>query len=56
MKPEEWKLMAKSEADYRKGTPEEHCGKCKMFKAPHACTLIEGIIQSTDICDYYEEK
>lgn len=51
-----WKDVSKADADYRKGTPEEHCGICTMFRPPKSCTLVDGIIRFSDVCDYFKEK
>lgn len=52
----DWQKMYKSEADYREGTPEEHCGVCSMFRPPASCTLVEGKIKPTGVCDYFKKK
>jgi hypothetical protein len=50
----------KEEANYRKGTEEEHCGACTMFlvnrRAPNSCKSVEGDIKEDDTCDYFIKK
>lgn len=54
---EDWGPKAtKAEADYRDGTPEEHCGKCTMFRQPKSCTAVEGVIRYSGVCDYFKSK
>jgi hypothetical protein len=47
---------SKAEADYRDGTPDEHCGRCTMFRPPHSCTAVDGVIHSYGVCDYFKDK
>jgi hypothetical protein len=46
----------KEEANYRKGTEEEHCGDCTMFREPDSCTAVEGEIKKDDLCEYFKKK
>lgn len=52
----DWKDVSKKDADYRKGTPAEHCGNCTMFRPPKSCTLVEGVITFGGVCDYFKKK
>ena len=46
----------KHEADYRIGTPTNHCKLCTMFRPPHGCTSVLGKISPQGLCDYFERK
>ena len=35
---------------------EERCGICSMFRQPAACTLVEGIIGRSMVCDAFRPK
>lgn len=50
------KKSTKAEADYRDGTPAEHCGRCTMFRPPKSCTAVEGVIRFSGVCDYFKDK
>ena len=43
-------------ANYRRGTKAEHCGLCTMFRPPHGCTAVAGLIYAEDTCDYFEKE
>lgn len=49
---------SKKEAAYKLPSPDptHHCGNCTMFRKPHGCTAVEGIIYFMGICKYYKEK
>lgn len=47
---------SKTEADYREGDEQEHCGRCSMFRPPHSCTAVDGMICWDDVCDYFKQK
>ncbi len=46
----------KEEANYRKGRPDYKCSLCTMFRDPHGCTTVKGIIDRRAVCDYFEPK
>ncbi len=48
--------VSKEQANYRGGTPQKHCGKCSMFRAPDSCTYVKGDIKPTDVCKFYDPK
>lgn len=45
----------KAQAHYRNGTEAEHCAICTMFRAPNACTAVQGKISPQVLCDYFEK-
>jgi len=47
---------SKAEAHYRDGSLTKRCGKCTMFRPPHGCTAVEGEIEASGLCDYFERK
>lgn len=49
-------MKTKAEAEYRKATGDERCGNCSMFRYPHDCTLVQGVIRTSDTCKYWEAK
>lgn len=54
---DDWgKKSSKAEADYRDGSPAEHCGICTMFRPPKSCTAVEGVIRFGGVCDYFDKK
>lgn len=52
----DWQNMSKKDVDYRVGTEDECCKKCTMFRPPSSCTLVEGKIKPTGLCDYFKRK
>jgi len=46
----------KSEVDYKRGTPEEHCGICTHFRPPEACKKVAGVIKRVEWCQLFERK
>lgn len=47
----------KEEAHYRDHpNGKEHCLKCTMFRQPHTCTAVQGIISQNGWCKFYEAK
>src|SRR6266576_6431348 len=55
----EWVLkderIDKASAHYTdQSTNTEHCLGCSMFRAPNACTLVEGVISPRGWCKHYE--
>lgn len=50
-------MASKEYAEYRdrpKGS--QQCSGCSMFRAPQACTLVEGKISPRGWCRYWEKK
>jgi hypothetical protein len=47
---------SKTAANYRKGDLEHHCAICTMFRPPHDCLSVEGVIQPADLCDYFKRS
>lgn len=49
--------ITKEAADYQDSpSGDERCGLCSMFRAPVACTLVEGRISPRGWCEYFEER
>jgi hypothetical protein len=48
--------ISKSQAHYRTATDGARCANCTMFKAPGACTLVDGKISPAGVCDYFEPQ
>lgn len=48
--------VSKHKARYREGSSDQHCAVCTMYREPHSCTKVEGIIYPNDLCDYFERK
>lgn len=48
--------LSKPEVHYRPAMGAKKCGNCVMFRGPHGCTLVQGIIDSEDTCDRYAPK
>ena len=49
--------LSKAQTHYRDATvPGRNCGTCVMFRPPHACTLVKGIISPDDVCDRWAGK
>ena len=46
----------KADANYRGGRYDYKCALCKMFRAPHGCTVVMGKIDAKGVCDYFEPK
>lgn len=46
----------KSDVHYRKGKGERRCEYCTMFRPPHGCTAVVGIIDEDDVCDLYKRR
>ena len=46
----------KKGADYRQGSDKKRCGNCTMFRPPHDCTAVKGIISKWAVCDYFKRK
>ena len=47
---------SKATARYRPGTAARHCGICTMFRPPHSCISVTGVIDKADLCDYFKRK
>jgi hypothetical protein len=48
--------ISKAKANYREGTPKEHCSICTMWRGPHSCTAVSGVIYAADTCDLFEKR
>lgn len=48
--------ISKDEANYRPHAMRRQCQACSMFKAPAACTLVEGNIGRFATCRFWEAK
>ena len=44
--------LTKSQVDYSKGTPEEHCGICEHYRHG-TCLIVEGAIEPDYWCDKF---
>jgi hypothetical protein len=48
--------MTKAAAHYRDGFEDDKfCARCSMFREPASCTLVEGKISRTGLCNYFEK-
>jgi hypothetical protein len=51
------KKMTKATANYRDGFEDDKfCARCSMFRQPASCTLVEGKISRTSLCDHYKRE
>lgn len=48
------KLSSKRSVNYRVGSGRNVCGNCTMFKAPAACTAVEGTISAKALCNLFK--
>jgi hypothetical protein len=54
--------VSKASVNYREGSPARHCGNCSMYRLnppdfeSGACTLVEGIIEETMVCDRWARE
>lgn len=49
--------MAQAAAGYQdKPNGDKSCASCALFKAPNACTLVDGTISPTGYCRFYAKK
>jgi hypothetical protein len=49
--------LSKTQVHYRDATDTgRRCGTCSMFRDPHACTLVKGLIQPDGVCDRWDAK
>lgn len=39
-----------------RGGKERHCGNCKHFVKPNACTEVGGVIVRMGLCDWWKPK
>ena len=46
--------ISKSEAGYKHAAGVKQCKSCNMFRRPHSCTLVVGVIRPDDTCRYFE--
>lgn len=47
----------KDEAHYKtQSLGAKHCGACKHFQKTNSCSLVQGIIRATGVCNYYAAK
>ncbi len=64
-KPEQ-KLLPKHKVNHRYSEPTtqraiysmllESCGRCRNFRAPARCTLVEPPVRKVDLCDRFDPK
>jgi hypothetical protein len=48
--------LSKAESGYRNAIePGKFCALCSMFEEPDGCTLVEGKINRTSLCDRFEK-
>jgi hypothetical protein len=49
--------MSQKAAGYQL-TPKDgqSCANCALFKAPSACTLVDGVVVAPGYCRFYEKK
>jgi hypothetical protein len=48
--------MTKEAAGYRDAIEDgQFCALCSMFAEPHSCSLVEGKISRTALCNHYEK-
>jgi len=53
----DFRKLSKKSVDYRDATePGKSCGTCSMFQAPHGCSLVNGLIYPSDVCDRWTAK
>lgn len=49
--------VSKASVNYRQAdNPHRSCGTCSMFRAPGACTLVEGIISPDALCNEWDPR
>ncbi len=46
----------KASVHYRDGSRNKRCGLCTMFRSPHLCTAVQGMISPGKLCDLFEPK
>lgn len=49
------KPFDKSEVEYGEGQPEQHCGNCGHFTAPHECELVNGGVDEDKWCNLWAD-
>lgn len=57
--PREGKKITKPQAHYKPtgGTPQRRCGNCTMFiRNEYGCTLVEGHITPSAVCEFWERR
>jgi hypothetical protein len=48
--------LTKEQANYRNAIEDgQFCALCSMFTEPTDCTLVQGQINRTSLCDYFEK-
>lgn len=48
--------VSQTDANYRKGSPVEHCGLCQYFEGGDQCSQVEGPISPYGISDIYRSR
>jgi hypothetical protein len=48
------KMISKIEAEYIEHAKKRHCEDCGMYREPHKCTLVEGVINEDGHCKYFK--
>jgi hypothetical protein len=49
--------LSQAEVHYRPAeVPGVRCGTCVMFRPPHACTLVQGVIYEDGVCDRWSPR
>lgn len=50
--------LSKESVNYRKAkiAASKRCGLCSMFREPKDCTLVEGYILRSFVCDRFAKK
>jgi hypothetical protein len=47
--------VSKASVDYKPATTHKRCGNCSMYRNGR-CTLVEGNIKASYVCDDWEKK
>lgn len=47
---------SKASVHYRAGEGTKRCANCTMFRPPHGCTSVAGIIRPSGLCDLFKKK
>lgn len=48
--------LSKPEVHYRPSIGARNCGNCAMFRGPHGCSLVKGVVDADDTCDRFSAK
>lgn len=53
---QEAEKSTKAEANYQDSPKAgKHCSECTMWRPPHGCTGVSGVISSNGWCKYFED-